>query len=92
MITWMTTMIQCRRSASRLEQYLDADPSAPLPTDERARLAAHLVVCDRCTRAAARHRLLRSSLRRLGDHHRPDTASVARLHHLVHTIADDDGT
>lgn len=90
MITWMTAMVQCRRSAARLEQYLDADPSAPLPADERRRLAAHLAVCDRCTRAAAHHRLLRTSLRGLGDHHLPDAASVARLQHLVHTIATDE--
>jgi anti-sigma factor RsiW len=89
-ITWMQSMVQCRRSAARLEQYLDADPSAPLPADERQRLAAHLAVCDRCTRAAARHRLLRTALHRLGDHHRPDAASLARLQHLVHTIATDD--
>lgn len=90
MITWMRTMMECRRTASRLERYLDADPSAPLPADERQRLAAHLAVCDRCSREAARHRVLRTSLRRLGDHHRPDAAAVARLQHLVHTISTDE--
>ena len=89
MITWMRTMVQCRRYASRLEQYLDADPSAPLPADERLRLAAHLAGCDRCTRGADRHRLLRTSLGRLGDHHRPDAATLARLQHLAHAIATD---
>jgi len=89
-ITWLSTIVECRRSAGRLEQYLDADPSAPLPAEERQRLAAHLAVCDRCTRAAARHRWLRTSLRGLGDHHRPDAASLARLQNLVHTIATDE--
>lgn len=90
MITWMRTMIECWLAASRVERYLDADPSAPLRPDERERLAAHLAVCDRCNRAAARHQVLRASLRRLGDHHHPDPVAVARLQHLVHTIATDE--
>ena len=62
MITWMRTMMECRHAVSRVERYLDADPSAPL----------------------------RASLRRLGDHHHPDPVAVARLQHLVHTIATDE--
>ena len=87
MITWMRTLMECRHAVSRVERYLDADPSAPLRPDERERLAAHLAVCDRCSRAAARHQVLRASLRRLGDHHHPDPVAVARLQNLVHTIA-----
>jgi len=86
-IAWMRTMIECWLAASRVERYLDADPSAPLGEVERARLATHLAVCDRCSRAAARHQVLRACLRRLGDRQRPDDAAVARLQHLVHTIA-----
>ena len=90
MITWMQTMMECRHATSRLERYLDADPSAPLPDEERARLAAHLAVCARCSEKAARHRLLRTALRRLGEHRRPDDAAVARLRHLVRSITNDD--
>lgn len=90
MITWMQTLIECRRCATRLEQYLDADPSAPLPAGEARRLATHLAVCERCSRAAEQHRLLRASLLRLGDHHRPDPASIGRLQKLVHTLAADE--
>lgn len=86
MITWMRTMMECRHAASRVERYLDADPSAPLRDTERLRLAIHLAVCDRCGRAAARHQVLRASLRRLGDNHRPDAVAIARVQHLVHTI------
>jgi len=89
-ITWMWTLMECRHAVSRVERYLDADPSAPLRPDERERLVAHLAVCDRCSRAAARHQVLRASLRRLGDHHLPDPVAVARLQHLVHTIATDE--
>ncbi len=89
MITWMRTMIECRHAASRLERYLDADPSAPLRADERARLATHLAVCDQCSHEAARHQVLRTCLRRLGDRHRPDAAAVARLTDLARTIATD---
>ena len=87
MITWMRTMIECQHTASRVERYLDADPSAPLREDERQRLARHLVGCVRCSREAARHQVLRASLRRLGEHHRPNAAAVARLQRLVHAIA-----
>lgn len=87
MITWMRTMIECWIAASRVERYLDADPSASLGEGERQRLVAHLAVCDRCSRAAARHQVLRACLRRLGDRQRPDDAAVARLQNLVHTIA-----
>lgn len=90
MITWMRTLMECWLAASRVERYLDADPSASLGEGERQRLVAHLAVCDRCSRAAARHQVLRASLRRLGDHHHPDDAAVARLQHLVHTIATDE--
>ena len=90
MITWMRTMLECRRSATLLEQYLDADPSAPLPAAEAERLAAHLAVCARCTRAAEQHRLLRASLRRLGDRRRPDAPAVDRLQALVRTLSTSD--
>lgn len=89
MIAWMRMMISCHYSASRLDRYLDADPAAQLRQEERGRLAAHLAVCERCSREADRHRLLRASLRRLGEHRRPDTAAVARLEALVRAIAEE---
>ena len=87
MITWIRMMIECQHAATRVERYLDADPSAPLREDERSRLAVHLAACDRCSIKAVHHQMLRASLRRLGEHNRPNAAAVARLQHLVHTIA-----
>lgn len=90
MISWVRTIVDCRRASSRLERYLDADPSAPLPAGERARLAAHLATCERCSRKADGHRVLRASLRGLGRRRGPDADAVARLTDLVRTIAADE--
>lgn len=90
MISWVRMMIECHYASSRLERYLDTDPSAPLRAEERARVAAHLAVCERCARESDAHRVLRAALRRWGQHRGPDAAAVRRLTDLVRTIATDE--
>jgi anti-sigma factor RsiW len=75
----VTTMLTCRWSAHRIQRYLDADLSAPLPPAEVRRLQAHLATCRRCSTAVEEYRGVTRALARWSQHRLPDPAMVARV-------------
>ncbi len=91
MIHALRTMVRCRWSARRIQRYIDADPSAPLTTDEVETLEAHLAVCDRCQGVVREGRGLKSSLARLGERRGPDPARVARVRLQAHRLSHGEG-
>ena len=89
MIRSLSMMLTCHWSASRIDRYLDGDPSVPLGEDEVQRLERHLRECARCAATVTEARAIHSSLRRLAERSRPDEGSVARVRDLVARLADD---
>ena len=71
MIASLRMMATCRWSAHRIQRYIDADPAAPLSTDELDRLEAHLAVCERCTAEVNKSRGVKAALARLADRRPP---------------------
>ncbi|MDD2857173.1 MAG: zf-HC2 domain-containing protein [Candidatus Nanopelagicales bacterium] len=76
-------MIECRRTARRLQQFLDRDPSAPLSDGDRQRVQAHLDVCARCTGLAREYQELHASLRDYGQDAEPTPEAVDRVRQAV---------
>ncbi|MDO8732661.1 MAG: zf-HC2 domain-containing protein [Actinomycetota bacterium] len=72
-------MIECRRTARRLQRFLDRDPSAPLSDMDRQRVQAHLAVCERCSGLAREFEDLHNSLRHYGQSSEPTPESVDRV-------------
>jgi anti-sigma factor RsiW len=81
-------MMTCRWSASRIQRYLDADPSAPLTPHEVEKLEAHLTTCEKCTQTAAEHRALHRALSLWPGKPIPDEDAVARLRAVARRIAE----
>lgn len=81
-------LLTCHWSALRIQRYLDADPSAPLPPEEVARLEAHLAVCERCQQLTAEHQALRGALSSWSA--AVDEGSLARLRGVVDELSRQD--
>lgn len=67
---------RCLQVTRRVNQYLDADPSAPLTEEEIGRIEEHLSACSDCTNVVADLRQIREMLR---EQHRVDEDSLARV-------------
>ncbi len=91
-LSMIGAMVTCRWTARRIQQYLDADPSARLSAAEVARLEAHLSECERCTTLAHEFRVMRGALGRWAAASPPDPAAVQRLRTLVDTLGTKDAT
>lgn len=81
------TMLGCRWTARRLQQYLDADPSALLDASEVSRLEAHLAACERCTAVLSEYRGLQKVFARWASQTQPDPDTLARLNALAHSLS-----
>ena len=90
MISALTRMLTCRWSARRIQRYLDADPAAPLATEEIRRLEAHLATCERCSAAVLEYRGLRQALMHWALRRSPDPAMVARVHLAAQRMVAED--
>jgi anti-sigma factor RsiW len=91
MITSLRRMVTCHWSARRIGRYLDNDPSAPLPPDQKRRLEEHLAVCRRCAGVTAEHRALNRALSRWSQQRLPDAAAMARMHEALERITREGG-
>lgn len=89
MIESLRMMVTCRWSARHIQRYIDADPAAPLTSDELDRLETHLAVCERCTAAVDESRGVKAALARLADRRTPDPARVARLRLQARRLVQD---
>lgn len=83
------TALTCWWSARRLDRYLDADPAAPLPSDEVRRLEHHLSVCSRCQQSVANRRRVADALNRLSPRRQPDPDTVRRLEDFATRLRTD---
>lgn|GEM_PF-768455 len=72
-------MAKCHWTVRRLQRYLDADPSAPLPAADALRVESHLRDCDRCRASEGEYRNLTRLLHRLHPIGAPDPSSVERV-------------
>jgi anti-sigma factor RsiW len=63
---------ECEEVRATFSDYLDGE----LPSDEAARLEAHVGVCPRCRQALTNLRVTLGGLGRLG-HHKPDDQEAA---------------
>lgn len=81
------TMISCRWTARRVQRYLDADPSAPLTSDEVVRLEAHLAACQRCAAVLRDYRDLQQVFARWASRSQPDPEAVARLDAFARSLS-----
>lgn len=86
----LRAMLTCRWSARRIQRYLDADPAAPLPTDELRRLEEHLATCEKCSAAAEEYRGLSRALARWSQRSMPEPSAVARLHAVAESLISQD--
>ncbi|MFA7324571.1 MAG: zf-HC2 domain-containing protein [Candidatus Nanopelagicales bacterium] len=78
-MTSVGQMLECRRTARQLQQFLDRDPSAPLSTKDRERVQAHLDVCERCSGLAREYEELHRSLRQFGEEAGPAPEALDRV-------------
>lgn len=83
MIRAARMMLTCHWSARRIQRYLDADPAAPLATDEIRRLEAHLAVCERCRAAEQEFRQINAALSRWTIQTMPDADRVEHVRHFL---------
>ncbi|MCW4355864.1 zf-HC2 domain-containing protein [Hoyosella sp. YIM 151337] len=79
MIRMLRMMITCHWSAKRIQHYLDADPAAPLSSEDIQRLEAHLSQCNKCRALAEEHHRLRSLLDVWARRTLPDKGAVQRV-------------
>lgn len=56
------SMPECRWVRTRLTQYLDRDPSAPLSNEELARLESHIAICEKCASISEDYREMSQAL------------------------------
>ncbi len=91
-LSMISAMLTCRWTARRIQQYLDADPSARLSAAEVARLEAHLSECERCARLTHEFQVLRGAFGRWAAANPPDPDAVQRLRTLVDTLGTKDAT
>ncbi len=73
------SMWTCHWARRRIHRYLDADPAAPLTSEEVDRLEAHLATCRRCTALTGEYSGLRRALHGWSARRYPDPAALARL-------------
>lgn len=90
MMSAITTMWTCHWSGRRIQRYLDADPSAPLASEDIERLEAHLATCEKCAAAAEEYRGVRGALARLAQWNMPDPAVVARVRLAAERLMEGD--
>jgi hypothetical protein len=90
MMSSVTSMWTCHWARRRIQRYLDADPAAPLTSDEVHRLEAHLATCDRCTALTEEYRGLRRALLRWSARRAPDPAAVMRLRLVAEQMMAED--
>lgn len=91
-MSMLSTMWTCHWAGRRIQRYLDADPAAPLTTQEAHRLAAHLATCAKCTAMAEDYRGIRRALATWSQHRTPDPVLVSRVRDTARQlIAEDAG-
>ncbi|MDV8009179.1 zf-HC2 domain-containing protein [Rhodococcus sp. IEGM 1318] len=83
MIRAARMMLTCHWSARRIQRYLDADPAAPLHTDEIRRLEAHLAVCEKCRASELEFRQINAALSRWTVDTMPDQDSIEHVRHFL---------
>lgn len=83
MIRSARMMLTCHWSARRIQRYLDADPAAPLGTDEIRRLEAHLAVCEKCRAAELEFKQISAALSRWTVDTMPDEDSVQHIRRFM---------
>lgn len=76
-ISEVMSMPECRWVRSRLTQYLDRDPSAPLSNKELARLESHIAICNKCASISEDYRETSKALSEFRNH--VDQESIDRL-------------
>jgi anti-sigma factor RsiW len=89
-ISEVRRMMSCHFTARRLQRYLDADPSVPLDPAEIRRLEEHLAGCAPCASAVADFSSMRRAMLVLSRLVGPDRTAVARLHHVVDQLLEED--
>ena len=82
-MTSVRQILECRRTARNLQQFLDRDPAAPLSEDDMRRVQIHLGECEKCTELSKEYEALHRSLRRLGSSLAPEPATVDRVREAV---------
>jgi anti-sigma factor RsiW len=61
-ISEVMSMPECRWVRGHLTQYLDRDPSAPLSSEELARLEAHIAICEKCASISQEYKEMSKAL------------------------------
>ena len=76
-ISEVLSMPECHWVRAHLIRYLDRDPSAPMSTEELARLESHIAICDKCASISDEYRETSKALSQLRTP--VDQESIARL-------------
>lgn len=84
MITTLRRWLTCHWASSRIQRYLDTDPSAPLLPGELRRLRSHLEVCAYCTGRVEIYRRLHGELRQWGG--TPSSEQVDRVRNAAERL------
>ncbi|CAN5125191.1 hypothetical protein BH09ACT12_BH09ACT12_23350 [soil metagenome] len=71
--------LHCWWAVRRLDQYLDADPSAPLTDAEMERLEQHATTCRNCAARLGTRRRTRDALRSYDSRRPTDADALERL-------------
>lgn len=76
-ISEVMSMPECHWVRAHLIRYLDRDPSAPLTTEELARLESHIAICEKCAAISEDYRETSKALSQLRTH--VDKEAIERL-------------
>ena len=87
-ISEVLSMPECHWVRAHLIRYLDRDPSAPMSTEELARLESHIAICDKCASISDEYRETSKALSQLRTH--VDQESIARLSASLKKLTLDD--